>query len=162
VNDKKELVPGVLDVVDVNSTILALPISGVLVLAISSIVWSFDALGTQSFRIIAILSSLAVVVGVLHIAWRVHWVRSLFGHGNQCQGTILQITADGKWKLGPWHGQSNRPRWCRYEYQVDRRTYCRRVCFESRVLDLSKGDAVIVLYDPQRPQVSLLRDLYLP
>jgi Protein of unknown function (DUF3592) len=161
-NNNKELVPGVLDVVDVNSMILALPISGVLVLAISSIVWSFNALGTQSFHIIAILSSLAIMVGVLHIVWRVHWVRSLFRHGNLCQGTIQQITPNGDLKLGSWRGRSNRPRWCRYEYHVHGRGCHRRAYFESRVLDLSEGDAVVVLYDPQRPQVSLLRDLYMP
>lgn len=103
-SDKNKLVPGVMDVVDVNSMILAPPISGILALAISSIVWSFDALTTQSFRNIAVLSTLAIVAGTLHIAWRVHWVRSLFRHGNQCQGTVQQIIPNGDLKLGSWRG----------------------------------------------------------
>jgi hypothetical protein len=164
--DTRSRIPAVLVVVEQNS-MLALPLAfgcmGVGIAAVMFVLSGFRVLSPAAYGWLVGTSLLLCLGGSLILAWRVRAVRRLFRVGASTVGTITRITDDGTMTiLGKLRLRKNVIRYCWFEYEWGGIRYRSWQMFESVVLqqDLSVGDDVIVVLNPQRPRSAVLEMLY--
>ena len=96
------------------------------------------------------LSSLATIVCVPYLVWRVRRVRQMFSHGEEVRGRV---------KTAFFHESLAQITYV-YTYRGWQYVAEHSLRWTAEASALGEGDEVTVLVDPSKPQRSIIRDLY--